>query len=271
MHWAKHVENKSNVSDFGWFRRLKAPSLRRLAGFAIDGGEEGGMRKALIFAAGKGERLRPLTDSVPKALVEVGGRPLLFHHLDALKKAGFKDVVINLSHRGAQIREAVGDGAVWKLRVQYSDEGPEPLETGGGMRKALELLGEHEEFAAINADIYTNFDFRRLRGWPAGLAHLVLVPNPPHNARGDFALEDGHVLSVAAGRLTFSGIGAYRPEFISGYKAGTFKLAPVLRTAIAHGVVSGELFEGAWIDVGTPDRLAEANAIADRRVRKRKS
>jgi MurNAc alpha-1-phosphate uridylyltransferase len=228
------------------------------------------MRKALLFAAGKGERLRPLTDRLPKALVEVGGRPLIFHHLDALKKAGFKEVVVNLSHRGEQIREALGDGSDWKLRLQYSEEGPEPLETGGGMRQALDLLGPDDEFAAINADIYTNFDYRRLRGWPAGLAHLILVPNPPHNPRGDFALEDGHVLSVAAGRLTFSGIGAYRPEFISGYRPGTFKLAPVLRTAIAHGVVSGELFEGIWMDVGTPERLAEANAIAEKRARRRR-
>lgn len=221
------------------------------------------MRSALLFAAGRGERLRPLTETIPKALVEVGGEPMLFRHLAGLRKAGFERVVINLSWLGQRIRDAVGDGARWGLQVRYSDEGPEPLETGGGMLQALELLGHDEPFVAINADIHTDFDFSRLRGRPEGLAHLVLVPNPPHNRRGDFALEDGHVLSVAAGRVTFAGIGAYRPEFISGYRPGCFKLAPVLRTAIAHGQVSGELHRGVWVDVGTIERLAEANDLAN--------
>ena len=148
------------------------------------------------------------------------------------------------------------------MQVQFSDEGPEPLETGGGMLQALELLGTDEAFAAINADIYTDFDFARLRAHPQALAHLVLVPNPEHNRRGDFALEDGQVLSVAAGRVTFAGIGAYQPEFISGYKPGPFKLAPVLRTAISHRQVSGEFHEGIWIDIGTLERLQQADALA---------
>lgn len=217
--------------------------------------------KVLIFAAGKGERLQPLTNSVPKALVPVGGRPLIVRHLQRLAAAGLPQIVINCAYLRDVLREEIGNGSRWGVRIRWSDEGDEALETGGGMLNALPLLGR-DPFIGLNADIYTQYDFGQLRDHPVGLAHLVLVPNPPHNRRGDFALEDGQVLSVAAGRLTFAGIGAYRPELVEGYRPGAFPLAPVLRTAIAHRQVSGEYYEGAWYDVGTPDRLAEVDEVA---------
>lgn len=217
--------------------------------------------KVLIFAAGKGERLQPLTKSIPKALVPVGGRPLIVHHLQRLAAAGLPQVVINCAYLRDVLRDEIGNGSRWGVRVRWSDEGDEALETGGGMLHALPLLGR-DPFIGLNADIYTHYDFGRLKDQPQGLAHLVLVPNPPHNRRGDFALEDGQVLSVAAGRLTFSGIGAYRPELVEGYRPGVFPLAPVLRTAIAHRQVSGEYYEGGWFDVGTPERLTEVDEVA---------
>jgi len=217
--------------------------------------------KVLIFAAGKGERLKPITEKIPKALVSVGGRPLIVHHLQRLAAAGLPQIVINCAYLGQVLRDEIGTGSRWGVRIRWSDEGDEALETGGGMLHALPLLGR-DPFIALNADVYTQLDFARLKDHPKGLAHLVLVPNPAHNRRGDFALEDGQVLSVAAGRLTFSGIGAYRPELVEGYRPGSFKLTPVLRTAIAHRQVSGEYYEGSWHDVGTPERLAEVDEVA---------
>ena len=210
--------------------------------------------RALIFAAGRGERMRPLTDMTPKPLLKVGGKRLIEWHLESLAKAGVRDVVINTSHLAEQFPAALGDGARWGLHIAYSYEGPEPLETGGGMLRALPLLGA-DPFVAVNGDIFTDFDFSTLPQNPAGLAHLVLVDNPEHNLRGDFALEHGLVHDER--RLTFAGIGVYRPELLAGHAPGKFALAPVLRAAMCDGVVSGEHYRGAWSDVGTPQRLAE--------------
>ncbi|MGB1111108.1 MAG: N-acetylmuramate alpha-1-phosphate uridylyltransferase MurU [Gammaproteobacteria bacterium] len=211
--------------------------------------------KAMILAAGRGERMRPLTDTTPKPLLSVGGKPLIRWHLERLREAGFEQVVINLSHLGDQIEAALGDGSKLGLSIQYSWEPPGALETGGGIHQALPLLG-HGPFAVVNGDVWTDLDFSLLRLPPTGLAHLILIPNPPHNPAGDFALADGRVFDKGEARLTFSGIGIYRPELFSGLEAGRFPLAPLLRQAMGRGEVSGELFNGDWRDIGTPERLA---------------
>jgi MurNAc alpha-1-phosphate uridylyltransferase len=212
----------------------------------------------MILAAGRGERMRPLTLARPKPLLEAGGAPLIVHHLRALAAAGIEDVVINLSWLGGQIKEALGDGDRYGLRLHYSDEGPEPLETGGGIFRALPLLGAGP-FLVLNGDVWTDLDWARLRGRlaPGDLAHLVLVPNPAHNSRGDFVLERGRIVEREGERLTFSGAGVYRAALFDGCPDGVFKLAPLLRAAARAGRVSGELHEGAWLDIGTPERLAE--------------
>lgn len=212
----------------------------------------------MILAAGRGERMRPLTLVQPKPLLEVGGAPLIVHHLRALAGAGFEDVVVNLSWLGEQIRTALGDGSRFGLRLHYSDEGPEPLETGGGICRALPLLGAGP-FLVLNGDIWTDIDWSRLRDRlaPGDLAHLVLVPNPAHNERGDFVLEGGRIVETAGERRTFSGVGVYRAGLFDGCSDGAFKLAPLLRAAARDGRVSGELHHGRWLDIGTPERLAE--------------
>jgi len=215
----------------------------------------------MILAAGRGERMRPLTLSRPKPLLEVGGAPLIVHHLHALAADGFEEVVVNLSWLGGQIREALGDGSRHGVRLHYSDEGPEPLETGGGIFRALPLLGAGP-FLVLNGDIWSDFPFARLRDRlaPGDLAHLVLVPNPAHNPAGDFVLQRGRVVEAAGERLTFAGLGAYRSDLFAGCRDGVFKLAPLLRAAAAAGRVSGEVHRGAWLDIGTPQRLAELDA-----------
>jgi MurNAc alpha-1-phosphate uridylyltransferase len=215
----------------------------------------------MILAAGRGERMRPLTLERPKPLLEAGGTPLIVHHLRALAAAGFGDVVVNLSWLGGQIRAALGDGSRHGLRLHYSEEGPEPLETGGGIFRALPLLGAGP-FLVLNGDVWTECDWAALRERPAAsdLAHLVLVPNPLHNPAGDFVLERGRILERAGERCTFSGIGVYRAELFEGCSDGVFKLAPLLRAAARAGRVSGELHEGPWLDIGTPERLAELDA-----------
>ena len=217
--------------------------------------------RAMILAAGRGERMRPLTLARPKPLLEAGGAPLIVHHLRALAAAGFEDVVVNLSWLGVQVREALGDGGRYGLRIHYSDEGPEPLETGGGIFRALPLLGEGP-FLVLNGDVWTDLDWIGLRERlaPGDLAHLVLVPNPTHNPRGDFVLERGRIVEREGERLTFSGAGVYRAALFDGCTDGVFKLAPLLRAAARAGRVSGELHEGAWLDIGTPERLAELDA-----------
>ncbi|MGD8498490.1 MAG: nucleotidyltransferase family protein [Chromatiales bacterium] len=210
--------------------------------------------KAMILAAGRGERMRPLTDRVPKPLLEVGGRRLIEHHLDALVRAGFRDVVVNLAHRGPQIREALGDGAAYGLRIQYSDESPEALETGGGILKALPLLGEGP-FLVVNGDVWTDYPFPARELPESRLAHLVLVDNPTHHPEGDFHLDDGRLSNAGGPRLTFAGIGYYRAALFAGCRQGAFPLAPLLRAACDRGLVGGEHHRGAWTDVGTPERL----------------
>ena len=212
----------------------------------------------MILAAGRGERMRPLTLDRPKPLLEAGGALLIVHHLRALRAAGFEDVVVNLSWLGEQIRAALGDGSRHGVRLHYSDEGPEPLETGGGIFRALPLLGAGP-FLVLNGDVWTDIDWALLRDKlaPRDLAHLVLVPNPLHNQKGDFVLEDGRIVEMPGERSTFSGVGVYRAGLFEGCSDGIFKLAPVLRAAARAGSVSGELHRGAWLDIGTPERLAQ--------------
>jgi N-acetyl-alpha-D-muramate 1-phosphate uridylyltransferase len=213
---------------------------------------------ALIFAAGRGERMRPLTLSTPKPLLRAGGRMLIEPHLQRLAAAGVREVVINTSHLAEQFPAALGDGSRWGLRIHYSYEGPEPLETGGGMHKALPLLGA-APFIAVNGDICTDFDFSTLPQNPAGLAHLVMVDNPPQHPGGDFVLRDGRLHDEASPRLTFAGIGVYRPELLATHAPGRFSIVPILRAAMGAGEVAGSHYQGAWSDIGTAQRLAELN------------
>ncbi len=208
----------------------------------------------MILAAGRGERLRPLTDRVPKPLLKVAGKALIVWHLEKLAEAGFSRVVINHAHLGAQIEDSLGDGSRWGLRIRYSAEGQgRALETGGGICKALPLLGDGP-FVVINGDIFTELDYAALKLPEHSLAHLVLVDNPEHHPRGDFALQDGVVREEGAPRLTFSGVGVYHPRLFAGCEAKPFPLGPLLRRKIPGGTISGEHFHGYWLDVGTPER-----------------
>ena len=231
------------------------------------------MRHALIFAAGRGERMRPLTEHTPKPLLEVGGKPLIVWHLERLAAAGIAYVAINTSHLAAQFPAALGDGSRWGLRIRYAYEGETPLETGGGMLNALPLLGR-EPFLAINGDVYCDVDFAALPAEPPQLAHLLLVDNPAHHPEGDFALDaQALVHDAGSAKFTFSGIGVYRRELLQNWRevigevAGAptqpprFGLAPLLRATMATGAISGTHYRGAWTDVGTPQRLAELNAL----------
>jgi len=216
--------------------------------------------KAMILAAGRGERMRPLTDTTPKPLLAVAGRPLIEWHLLRLAAAGFTDVVVNHAWLGEQIERSLGSGERWGLRITYSPEGVRGLETGGGIYRALPLLGD-APFMVVNADIWTDFELSTLRrvAFP-GLAHLVLVPNPPHNPDGDFALAAGAV-GKRGPRYTFSGIGVYDPGLFAACRPGVFPLAPLLHDAVARGLVGGELHAGAWFDIGTPGRLDELDRL----------
>lgn len=211
--------------------------------------------RAMILAAGRGERLRPLTDTTPKPLIEAGGKSLIEHHLERLAAAGFREVVVNLSHLGDVIRQALGDGSAWGLNIHYSPEPPGALGTGGGIRQALPLLGE-SPFAVINGDIFSSYPLARLRAVKCDHAHLVLVPNPAHNPNGDFALQGGYVASDGPARHTFSGISVYHPRFFADVGEGNFSVVPLLQAAMALQRVTGELYTGPWHDVGTPQRLA---------------
>ena len=217
--------------------------------------------KAMILAAGKGERLRPLTLHTPKPLVRVGGVPLIEYHLRALAAAGFTEIVINHAWLGQQIEDHLGDGSRFGVSIQYSAEG-EPLETGGGIFKALPLLGD-KPFAVVNGDIWTDYSFAGLRTPLTGLAHLVLVDNPAHHPKGDFCLSGTQVLDAQPGSdtLTYSGIAVLSPALFDGAGAGAFKLAPLLRNAMAAGRVTGERLQGHWVDVGTHERLAEVESL----------
>lgn len=213
---------------------------------------------AMILAAGRGERLRPLTDDIPKALVEIRGRSLLERHLASIRDAGVETVVINLGWLGAEIVSRVGSGARYGLQVIYSQEGDNILETGGGIYKALPLLGS-KPFLVVNADVYTDMPVPRIELADEVLAHLVMVPTPDYRAHGDFDLREGLIRNSDAAKLTFSGVAIYRPEFFNGCEAGRFPLAPMLREAADAGQVSGELYEGLWADVGTQARLDALN------------
>ncbi len=212
--------------------------------------------KAMILAAGRGERMRPLTDSTPKPLLEAGGRCLIEHHIAALAGAGITDIVINHSWLGEQIEARLGNGARHGALIRYSPETAERLETGGGIRNALPLLGD-APFIVINGDTWTDFPFDTLPQAPAGLAHLVLVPNPPHNPAGDFALAGRRVINEGPVRHTYSGIAVLRPALFDGQNARVFPLAPLLRAATDRGEVSGEFYAGTWMDIGTPAILEE--------------
>lgn len=224
--------------------------------------------KAMILAAGRGARMRDLTDALPKPLIPLCGKPIIEYHLENLAAAGVREVVINLGWHGALIPGALGDGARWGLRIRYSDEGWPALETGGGIFHALPLLGP-EPFLVANGDVFADYAYaqlaRRARELPADdLAHLVLVPNPPHNPVGDFTLLGGRVGNDESQRMTFSGISVHRPEFFAGCEGGHFPLLPLWRAAADAGRVSGELFSGLWSDVGTPERLRELEARLNR-------
>jgi MurNAc alpha-1-phosphate uridylyltransferase len=209
----------------------------------------------MILAAGRGERMRPLTDTTPKPLLPVAGKPLIEHHLEALAAAGVRDVVVNVAWLGAAIAEYLGDGARWGLTIRISDEGDSALETGGGIYRALPLLG-NDPFWVVNGDVWTDFDYSLLPRRPQGLAHLVLVSNPAHHPDGDFSLHEGVVEEPSRSpRLTFSGIGCYHPELFAGCEPGAFRLAPLLREAARAGRVTGMHYQGRWCDVGTPERL----------------
>lgn len=214
--------------------------------------------KAMILAAGRGERLRPLTDSVPKALVEVQGRSLIDWHLDRIAHAGIGEVVINLGWLGDRVQAHVGDGSRYGVTVQYSDEGENILETGGGMHRALPILGS-EPFLAINADVFTDMPVAAIRLAPGHLGHLVLVPKPPHRAQGDFVLDNGLIGNAGTCDLTFSGIAVYRPALFEACSAGRFSIVPQLRAAAENGKLQGSRYDGAWADIGTAERLAAAN------------
>ena len=218
--------------------------------------------KAMILAAGKGERLRPLTLHTPKPLVPVAGVPLIEYHLRALAAAGITELVINHAWLGAQIEAHLGDGARFGVSIAYSPEG-EPLETGGGILRALPLLGE-QPFILLNGDIFTDYPFAQLNRPLSGLAHLVLLDNPSHNVQGDFTLlASGQLVDAQPGQpsLTYSGMALLSPQLFAGCQPGAFKLAPLLRRAMAQGLVSGERYAGRWVDVGSLERLAEAEQL----------
>jgi MurNAc alpha-1-phosphate uridylyltransferase len=218
--------------------------------------------KAMILAAGRGERMRPLTDRTPKPLLPVAGKPLIVWHLERLAHAGFKDIVINHAHLGDQIETLLGDGDAWGLEIRYSAEPAGALETAGGIANALPLLG-NAPFLVINGDIFCDWNVGRAAMVlaPENLAHLVLVDNPLQHPAGDFTLINGKVGAGGTARFTFSGIGIYHPDLFAGIAPGQpAKLAPLLHEAIATARISGEHYAGKWVDVGTPERLAALDA-----------
>ena len=215
--------------------------------------------KAMILAAGRGERMRPLTDATPKPLLEVAGKPLIVHHIENLKHGGFEEIIINVAHLGEQIMNALGDGSRWGVKIFYSDERDVGgLETLGGIANAMELLGE-EPFLAVNADIFCEYVFDPAFKLGEKMAHLILVPNPPQHEKGDFGLKEGRVLNEAENMYTFSGIAYYNPKLFEGVEPKKAPLAPLLREAITKNMISGELFTKRWHDIGTPKRLQEIN------------
>ena len=212
-------------------------------------------KNAIILAAGRGERMRPLTDRQPKPLLEAGGKPLIEWHLEALAAAGVTNIVVNLSWLGDMIVGALGDGSRWGLEIRYSEEGDPALETGGGIFQALPLLGD-APFLVINGDVWLDLDFESMPPVGDKMAHLLMVHNPEHNRSGDFYLSDNQLSENGAGqRMTYSGVGVYSPELFADCSPGRFPLAPLLCDAMARDLVSGQKFDGEWLDVGTVERL----------------
>lgn len=214
----------------------------------------------MILAAGRGERMRPLTDTTPKPLLRIGGQTLIERHVHALARAGITELVINHAYLGEQIVQALGDGDAYGVHICYSPETGGSLETGGGIMNALPLLGA-EPFLAVNGDIWTDFPFDSLPQQIDCLAHLVMVDNPDNHLQGDFSLSEGRLSQQGPAMLTFSGIGVYRPELFASCSPGAFPLGPLLRTAMDAGQVSGEHYQGSWFDVGTPERLDAVNRV----------
>lgn len=223
--------------------------------------------RAMILAAGRGERMRPLTDKLPKPMLEISGKPLIQYHVENLVQAGIVDIVINHALFGEQIEAHLGNGKSMGASIVYSAEGNQPQETAGGIVKALSLLGD-KPFVTVNADIWTDFPFQNLLCVSEGLsdhsAHLILVNNPEHNSKGDFALSDEKVLNQGEPMLTFSGISVFTPEFFKDCSSGSIPLAPMLRLAVSQGWVTGSHYQGRWQDIGTPERLSELQQSLDR-------
>jgi len=216
--------------------------------------------RAMILAAGRGERLRPLTDTVPNALVEVGGKPLIVHVIERLRAAGIRELVVNLAWLGGQIRERLGDGSAHGVEIRYSDEGDSALETAGGIVNALPLLGD-EPFWVVNADILCDYPFGEVELAADDLAHLVLIDNPGYREHGDFSIKSGRLTRVNGSDYTFAGIGFYRRGFFAGEKPERTPLLPLLQRWIAEDRISGEHYRGVWHDIGTYERLAAARAL----------
>lgn len=214
--------------------------------------------KCMILAAGLGSRMRPLTDVTPKPLLEVAGKPLIVWHIENLAKSGFQDIVINIAHLGYKIPDALGDGSKWGVRLHYSDEQEEGgLESAGGIIKALPILGD-ETFLVVNGDVWCDYSFNvNFKLKDDALAHLILVHNPSHNVDGDFSIEDGKVIDKK--EFTFSGIGYYSPKLFTDVAYGKSPLAPLLRAKMQSKLVTGELYDGEWYDIGTPQRLEFIN------------
>ena len=213
----------------------------------------------MILSAGLGERMRPLTDHIPKPLLNAGGKPLIVWHIEKLAKAGFSEIIVNIAHLGFMIPEALGNGSQWGVKIYYSDEQDEgALESAGGIVKALPLLGD-EPFLVVNADVWCDYAFNPDFNLKDDLAHLILVPNPEHNLIGDFSLHDGQLQNEDEPKFTFSGIGYYHPELFKDLAYGKRALAPILREAMKKNRVSGALYEGEWRDIGTPQRLKALN------------
>jgi MurNAc alpha-1-phosphate uridylyltransferase len=213
--------------------------------------------KAMILAAGRGDRMRPLTDAIPKPLLKVKDKSLIEYHIEALRQAGIKELVINTGWLGEQLRSALGDGSRFDVSIEYSIEPESAYETGGGIFHALSRLSD--PFMVVNGDIWTDFDFSGLLHEPKKLAHLVLVDNPSQHPDGDFCIVDGLARAEGGHKLTFSGIGCYRKALFDGQQAGSFPLAPILRKFMPHDQVTAEHFAGVWNDVGTPERLEQLN------------
>jgi MurNAc alpha-1-phosphate uridylyltransferase len=214
--------------------------------------------KAMILAAGRGERLRPLTDQCPKPLLPIGGKSMIEHSVTALVENGITDIIINLSYKGEQIRKSLGNGKHLGAQLSYSDEGSEALETAGGIRRALSFFDE-EPFLVINGDIYTNYPYAQLRNRSVNQIYLVLVANPAHHSQGDFGLENGQLTEQADQLFTFSGIGVYRKQLFEHLPDGRSPLAPLLRATIRSDGANGELFTGLWMDIGNLQRYEAIN------------